>query len=556
MLSIKSRILSIVLLSLTTIAVIIGLLSWQNYKNVEKQTFDRVRNVVEASVTIIDGYHQKYLAGEMTENAARSAALEVLSNMKYENDNYIFVLDTNHHIVMLPIRPDYAGQDLTDFKDKNGLYTAREWVRIAKEGGGILRYISKTAVDTPYVPKVAYSKLYSNWDLVVLSSMHAEHLNKELISSFVRGGVFLIIAGGVVGFVSLKVARSVIEPLNNLAGEMTKLASGNTSTSIKGMDRKDEIGPMANAVLAFQDSMIEREKLENKNKETEQFLTNRQHEVDRLIDKFQEETHKDFLDIATHANELKTSSQELRKSAAETDDRSTRASEVSNDTSTNVQTVAAAAEELSASVSEIHGNVQTNYDTIVQTSEKSKTANVQVRELAEAVAQISDVVDLIADIAEQTNLLALNATIEAARAGDAGKGFAVVATEVKQLADQTARATNEIGGQINLVQGSTEQTVTSIESVTSSMDSVLNAMHAISSAVEEQGAATNEISRNASYAAKGTQEVVDNSRSVTKVAQTTNSSAISVESVSDELSRKTEQMQVRIDGFLKEVANA
>lgn len=171
MLSIKSRILSIVLLSLTTIAVIIGLLSWLNYKNVEKQTFDRVRNVVEASVTIIDGYHQKYLAGEMTENSARSAALEVLSNMKYENDNYIFVLDTSHHIVMLPIRPDYVGQDLTDFKDKNGLYTAREWVRIAKEGGGILRYISKTAVDTPYVPKVAYSKLYSNWDLVVLSSM-------------------------------------------------------------------------------------------------------------------------------------------------------------------------------------------------------------------------------------------------------------------------------------------------------------------------------------------------------------------------------------------------
>jgi|GEM_PF-1799898 len=554
--SIKSRINSLVLLSVFGLLSVVVTFSWQSFKDVQKQTHAQLEHIVEASIKILEMQHGRVLAGEISEVQAKKESLDVLAAVRYRNSNYVFVSDTEHILLMHPIEVQWNGAFVGDFQDPEGNLVSHQWVDAALSGEHVFKYVATDTINNEVNNKVGYATYFEPWDMVVVTSALEKELNVALGKLALEAVIFLIVIGGVVGGIGLKIASSIVSPLTSLARSMDKLSDGDVNAEVTGIDRKDEIGPMAKAVVAFQNNLVERQRLENKTTETEQILTRRQRRVDQLISAFQNEANNDFQEMSKHANELKHSSEKLLKSAAETDDKSTRASEVSNDTSTNVQTVAAAAEELSASVAEIHGNVQTNYDTIVQTSEKSKTANVQVRELAEAVAQISDVVDLIADIAEQTNLLALNATIEAARAGDAGKGFAVVATEVKQLADQTARATNQIGGQINLVQGSTEQTVTSIENVTNSMERVLSAMQEISSAVEEQGAATNEISRNASYAAQGTQEVVENSRSVTEVAQSTNSSAISVESVSDELSRKTEQMQNRVDAFLKDVAEA
>ncbi|HTZ79432.1 MAG TPA: globin-coupled sensor protein [Stellaceae bacterium] len=260
--------------------------------------------------------------------------------------------------------------------------------------------------------------------------------------------------------------------------------------------------------------------------------------------------------VSSASTELHSSAQALSSTAEETNRQSMAVNLGAEETSASVQSVAGATEELSASISEIARQVEQSSDIMRQAVEQGRNANTTVAGLTAAAQRIGDVVKLIQDVASQTNLLALNATIEAARAGEAGKGFAVVASEVKALANQTSKATEEIGAQISEIQIATRQTVAAIEAITGTISQISEISGAIASAVQEQSAATQEISGSVQQASKGTTEITSNIAGVTQAAGETGNAAHQVMTASGELSRQAEKLGGEVEGFLTKIREA
>jgi len=273
----------------------------------------------------------------------------------------------------------------------------------------------------------------------------------------------------------------------------------------------------------------------------------------KLADDFETNVKSVVDTVSAASTEMQATAQAMSATAEETNRQSTVVAAASEQATNNVQTVASAAEELSASVSEISNQVSQSTKIARAAVEKATGTNAQIQELATAAQKIDEVVKLISDIAAQTNLLALNATIEAARAGDAGKGFAVVASEVKSLANQTAQAADEIAAQISAVQSATTNSVSAIEEITKVINEINEISNAVAAAVEEQGAATQEIARNVQEAATGTREVSSNISGVTQAASETGTSAQQVLEAAGELSRQSEGLSGQVDQFLRQV---
>ena len=272
-----------------------------------------------------------------------------------------------------------------------------------------------------------------------------------------------------------------------------------------------------------------------------------------MADNFESNVKTVVESVASASTEMEMSARALSNTAEATSGQATAVAAASEEASTNVQTVAAAAEQLAQSVEEVGRQVHQSSTIASNAVEQARKTNEEVEGLASAAEKIGEVVGLINDIASQTNLLALNATIEAARAGDAGKGFAVVATEVKSLADQTARATDDISSQINAIQGATENAVGAIKGISGTITEISEIASAIASAVEEQSAATREIAQSVEQAAAGTSDVSQNITGVTTGANQTGESSGQVLEAASELSKQAEMLRGQVDAFLVEV---
>jgi len=346
-------------------------------------------------------------------------------------------------------------------------------------------------------------------------------------------------------------------PVVRMTEAMKKLAGGDKTVEIPAQGRTDEIGQMAGTVQVFKDNMIEAERLR-----TEQEEAKRRAEVEKkaamngMADDFESSVKGIVQMVSSASTELQSTAQSMTATAEETSRQASAVAAASEQASTNVQTVASAAEELSSSIAEISRQVAESAKISGQAVSDAERTNQQVNALAEAAQRIGDVVKLINGIAGQTNLLALNATIEAARAGEAGKGFAVVASEVKSLANQTAKATDEISAQVTSIQTATSDSVQAIQSITGTIGRINEIAAAIASAVEEQGAATQEIARNVQQAAAGTNEVSSNITGVTKAASDTGAAAGQVLSASGELSRQSEALGEKVDAFISRIRAA
>lgn len=349
----------------------------------------------------------------------------------------------------------------------------------------------------------------------------------------------------------------VAQPLAAITDVMLRLARGERGLAVPGTARQDEVGSMAQAVQVFRDNAEETLRLREEQKLSEErAATQRKHDMNRLASEFQAAVGGIVETVSNASAQLEQAANALTQTAEQTQKRSGIVAAASEQTSANVQGVAAASEQLAATVSEISRQVETSSVIADEAVKQAGATNARVTELSQSADRIGDVIGLINTIAGQTNLLALNATIEAARAGDAGKGFAVVAQEVKALASQTAKATSEIETQIASMQAATRDAVAAIGEITGTINKMSEIAGTISAAVEQQGATTQEISRNVMEAAKGTAEVASSITDLSRGASETGVASSEVLSSAKSLSSEGRSLKAEVEKFLAMVRAA
>ena len=350
--------------------------------------------------------------------------------------------------------------------------------------------------------------------------------------------------------------RVITRRLTAMTTAMRGLAGGDHKVEIPEQAETDEIAEMAGAVEIFKRNAVEAERLQAEQNTEQARKLQRQAAVEQHIASFEQVVRNTLDQLASAAADMRTTSQDMSATSDKTTARATAVAGVVEEVSGNMQTVASAAEELLSSVSEIGRQVVHSSKIAGQAVGEAGRTNTTVQTLSQAAQKIGDVVKLISAIAEQTNLLALNATIESARAGEAGKGFAVVAAEVKALANQTASATNEIGAQVTSMQQATGDAVNAIANITGTITTISEIAEAIAAAVEEQGAATREITRNVQEAADGANAVSSNITGVNEAAHQTDVVSSEVLASAEKLGCQAAALRSDVDGFLAKIRAA
>jgi methyl-accepting chemotaxis protein len=356
---------------------------------------------------------------------------------------------------------------------------------------------------------------------------------------------------------TMLLVRSVTRPLRSVTDTLTALAEGNSNVAIEHVDRHDEIGAIARTIGVFKNNSLERRRLEAERKTAEAESTEkRKAELQNFVSEFQSNVGGIIDKVLHSSGQFESAARNLTETARSTAHLSQASADASTQASEHVRNAATASEELTSSIAEINRRVQESNGIASSAVKQAAATDERMAELSRAGDRIGDVVKLITSIAEQTNLLALNATIEAARAGDAGRGFAVVAQEVKNLAGQTAKATDEISSHIVNMQSATQESVSAIKAIGHTIEQINDIATSIAAAVEQQGAATQEIARSVQAAASVTTEVAANVGQVADGAKQTGETSDDILASAQALSGESQHLQAEVGRFLDGVRAA
>lgn len=525
--------------------------------NLLKERERQAQSMVQSVFTIFENLQSRVTSGEISIDNAQNEARHIINAIRYGESDYLWVNDLDHNIIVHPTKPKLNGKNLFSFKDPDGQALFQNIVTLVKkQGEGSLSYRwPKAGFDEP-IEKISYVKNFAPWGWVIGTGVYLDNVQETFFAEALKEGAVFISITLLLGLSAFFVARDIRGGIHRMTQAMHNLATGDTQTLIPMQERKDEVGEMAHSVEYFREQMIENEHLAQTQKIEEDKQRKRSAHIQELASKFDTGVNVALQSVAAAARQLDMTANGMSATASQTSSQAAAVASASEQTSSNVHTVAAASEELTASIREVASQVASSSEIAKMAADKVQQTQETVQTLSNTADHISEASSLIGEIADQTNMLALNATIEAARAGDAGKGFAVVASEVKTLADQTSRATEEIGAHVSAIQTVSHETVAAIGEINTIIADMNDIASNISQAIDEQSAATQEIARNIEQASMGTKEVNTNILEVNQAANDTGAASKEVLDASSQLSEQSVSLRSIVENFLTGVKSA
>ncbi len=549
-----TALLSMVALSLVGLVVVGTVALSQLNTSLYDSRRDKLVSLVEAAHNLVADYHARALAGELTQEQARTQVAEALRAMRFEGDNYFFVTDYDHVDVVFPPSPADEGFNGFDWQDSDGVFLYRDIVSTARAGAGFVGYRWPRSSGGEPLPKIAYVQGFDPWGWSVGAGVYVDDVEAAFWASATTVVLIGLVATALAAAFGMAVARLYGGMVRGLTDSMQKISDGDLLAEVPDAGRPNEIGQMARSLETFKQHAIERRKLRADQERMKlQAEKERTTAVKQMADRFEEQVRSVLDRVGASANRMTQSAAVVSQTANDNAELAAESADTAGGVSGDVQTVAAAIEDLTTAIQEISS--QANSSNVVANDAASMAQGTvdKVNGLVESTAKIGNVVTLINAIAEQTNLLALNATIEAARAGDAGKGFAVVASEVKTLAGQTGKATEEIAEQVRAIQEATQVAAQDIAKIAEIIAQISHVNASIAAAVEEQHTVTHSISDAVSRASSGTTALSDRVISVTQKASVSQEASAELSSDAVGLAENFQALQGSVDSFLSTV---
>ena len=547
-----------IIMALALVAfVAVSAMSLVDYRGVMlRDRMDKTRNVVEVAGSTIRAQYDRFKRGEIGEDEAKAAAVAQVKALRYEGENYFWIIDGKANMIMHPFKPELDGTDASEIKDPKGVKLFSEMTEAVTSGhDGFVRYSwPKPGMDkTKPAAKISYVSSIPEWGWIVGSGIYLDDVNAAFMAQLTKFGALGLFTILILGGVSLVIARDIRMPLGRLTRGLSALAEGKDLPSL-GNERRDEIGDMARSLLHLSDRLSDARRIESAQQSDALAKLEQKARLDAEIDSFKSTVGDIIGRLGGATEDLKDASDDMTGIVASVNDKARSVSSATGETSGSVQTVAAAADEMSASIREIASQTGSCSTAIREVVDQMHKASTTSHKLEEATKRIVEIVDLIQSITGQINLLALNATIESARAGEAGRGFAVVANEVKQLATATGKATSEIVINIDNIRQVSADVIDVLNVISRGVDTVDAIAISISSAVEEQSVVTAEIAHNMNTAYSSTDRISSTIEDMSRASDDATLSAKKTSSSVHILSEQTEHLKQEIQTFLGRVS--